>query len=225
MEQKLRFEGIYDQRTLKHLKLAGVKDFSFDFSPTSFNFVQEYVFLENLLTILDPNDKIFLHFKRSNDPMIEKIALDIQKNGRNLNNIFFEIDEWSKELSPQDFSYNYLINYTKELDNKILKNAHFKGFIFNFNFLETLYNQKILTKFAINFHTRFQAILAEDNLMVLQINWDSNLISTLFEIFDFNVLSYPINSNLEVCYRNVDLKKLSKELEMFKKNTARIFNF
>ncbi len=224
MEQKLRFEGVYDQRTLRHLKLSGVKDFSFDFSPTSFNFVQEYVFLENLLTILDPSDKIFLHFKRSNDPMIEKLVLDIKKNGRSLENVFFEIDEWSNEMGPQEFSYNYLINYTNDLDHKNLRGDHFRGFIFNFTFLEYLYNQKLIRKFAINFHTHFQTILSEHSLMVLQANWDSNLISTLFDIFDFNVLSYPINSNLEICYRNVDLKKLTSEIEIFKKNTSRFFN-
>ena len=84
MEQRLRIDGIYDTRTLKHLKTLGLKDFCFDFSPKSFNFIQEYVFLEQILTLLDPTDRIFLHFSRSNDPMVTKLTDDLKKIGINL---------------------------------------------------------------------------------------------------------------------------------------------
>lgn len=218
MGQKLRVEGIYDKRTLKHLKLQGLKDFCFDFSPLSFNFIQEYVFLEQILALLDPSDRIFLHFKRSNDPMVGKLINDLEKTGRSLNNVFFEFDEWSTETAPDNFNYNYLLNFTKDSDPSKLIGTNFKGFVFNFAFFEELHRSNLLNNFATNFYTRYHSKISDSSLMLLKIDWHDNLLASLFELFEFNLLSFPINSKIEVCYRNVDLSKLSKEMEVLQKN-------
>jgi hypothetical protein len=218
MEQKLRVEGIYDKRTLNHLKSLGLKDFCFDFSPKSFNFIQEYVFLEQILNLLDPSDKVFLHFARSNDPMVFKLIDDLKKTGHSLSNVYFEFDEWSNEIGPIDFSYNYLINFTNDSDPSKLIGKNFKGFIFNFEFFESLHRSNLLNNFATNFYTRYHSKLNEESVMLLKIDWHNNLLTSLFELFEFNLLSFPINSKIEVCYRNVDLKKLSNEMDLFQKN-------
>ena len=219
MEQKLRIEGIYDKRTLKHLKAHGLKDFCFDFSPVSFNFIQEYVFIEQILILLDSTDRVFLHFSRSNDPMIAKLIEDLSKTNLNLNNVFFEFDEWSAGFGPNDFSYNYLLNFTKGSDSAKLIGKNFKGFIFNFAFFEDLHQSNLLNNFTSNFYTRYQHLLTDHSLMLLKIDWHNNLLATLFDLFDFNLLSFPINSKIEVCYRNVDLKKLSVEMDLLQKNS------
>lgn len=216
MQQKLRIEGIYDKRTLKHLKSLGLRDFCFDFSPRSFNFIQEYVFLEQLLNLLEPNDRIFLRFTRSNDPMVSKLIEDLKGNGQTLSNVYFEFDEWS--TSPHEFTCNYLLNFSKESDPAKLISKNFKGFIFQFDFFESLHRSQLLESFARNFYTRYHASLGENGLMLLKIDWHNNLLTSLFEIFEFNLLSFPINSKIEVCYRNVDLKKLSSEMEVLQKN-------
>jgi hypothetical protein len=218
MEQKLRIDGIYDKRTLKHLKTLGLKDFCFDFSPKSFNFIQEYVFLEQILNLLEPKDRIFLHFSRSNDSMVFKLIEDLKKMGHSLKNVYFEFDEWSSEVNPIDFSYNYLLNFTKDSDSAKLIGENFKGFIFNFEFFEVLHRSNLLHNFASNFYTRYQSKLGENNLMLLKIDWHNNLLTSLFDLFEFNLLSFPINSKIEVCYRNVDLKKLSSEMDVLQKN-------
>ena len=218
MEQKLRIEGIYDKRTLNHLKGFGVKDFCFDFSPKSFNFIQEYVFLEQIIILLDPTDRVFLHFSRSNDPMVLKLINDLKKSGQSLKNVFFEFDEWSTEFSPKDFSYNYLLNFSKDSDPSKLLGPNFRGFIFNFNFFEELYRSNLLNNFTTNFYTRYHSALDDQGLMLLRIDWHSDLLASLFDLFEFNLLSFPINSKIEVCYRNVDLKKLSSEMEILQKN-------
>lgn len=218
MEQKLRIEGIYDKRTLKHLKTLGLKDFCFDFSPKSFNFIQEYVFLEQILNLLDPSDRVFVHFTRSNDPMVMKLTEDLKKAGQNLNNVYFEFDEWSAEVNPIDFSFNYLLNFSKDSDPAKLIGKNFKGFVFNFDFFEQLHRSNLLNNFASNFYTRYHSSLGENSLMLLKIDWHNNLLASLFDLFEFNLLSFPINSKIEVCYRNVDLKKLSSEMEVLQKN-------
>ncbi|MBC7539385.1 MAG: hypothetical protein H7281_11230 [Bacteriovorax sp.] len=218
MEQKLRIDGIYDKRTLKHLKTLGLKDFCFDFSPRSFNFIQEYVFLEQILNLLDPTDRIFLHFSRSNDSMVFKLTEDLKKMGHSLKNVYFEFDEWSSEINSIDFSYNYLLNFTKDSDPTKLMGKNFKGFIFNFEFFEGLHRSNLLNTFASNFYTRYHSRLGENSLMLLKIDWHNNLLTSLFDLFEFNLLSFPINSKIEVCYRNVDLKKLSSEMDVLQKN-------
>ncbi len=218
MGQKLRIEGIYDQRTLKHLKGFGLKDFSFDFSPRSFNFIQEYVFLEQLLSMIDSKDRVFLHFSRSNDPMVAKLILDIKISGHNLSNVYFEFDEWAPEITPNNFQYNYLLNYGKDFNSSKDLGPNFRGFLFNFDFFEELHAKNILNSFATNFYTRFHSQISNDYLMLLRIDWHHNLISSLFDLFEFNLISIPINSKIEICYRNVDLKKLNNEMEILQKN-------
>jgi hypothetical protein len=218
MAYRIRIEGIYDLRTLKHLKQNMLRDFCFDFSPRSFNFVQEYVFLEQLLPEIGPSDRVFVHFARSNDPMVTKLVSDLKKAGFNLAQLYFEFDEWSKELRPDHFDYNYILQYSNELDinNSIGKN--FCGFSFNFSFFEDLYGKNILTRFSTNFLTRFQPILRDSHFMILRMQWNSNIIASLMDLFEFNLISIPISSDIEICYRNVDLKKLTSEMTLLKKN-------
>lgn len=224
MESKIRLDGIYDQRTLKHLKILGVKNYCFDFSPKSFNFVQEHIFLDIFLKLIDSTDRIFLHFNRSNDPMITKLANDIQSYGFTLENIIFEIDEWSSDVLPKDFPYRYVLNYFndaplfKMIDNK------FDGFIFDFNSFEDLHRKNLLMNVANNFHTHFHSLLSDEKFLILKIDWQSNLLTTILNLFDFNLISLPINSNIEVCYRNVDLKKLSIEMDIFKNNSIKFLS-
>jgi hypothetical protein len=218
MEQKLRIEGIYDKRTFQYLKAQGLSSFCFDFSPKSFNFIQEYVFIEQIINLLGPSDKVFLHFARSNDPMVTKLIADLAKTGLSLNNVYFEFDEWSSEFGPIDFSYNYLLNFSKDSDSSKLIGTNFKGFVFNFDFFVGLHRSNLLNNFASNFYTRYQEKLGDQSLMLLKLDWHSNLLATLFDLFEFDLLSFPINSKIEICYRNVDLKKLSSEMEVLQKN-------
>lgn len=225
MESKIRLDGIYDHRTLKHLKLLGVKDFCFDFSPTSFNFIQEHIFLDLLTKVLDSFDRVFLHFSRSNDPMIFKLAADIKKCGYSLNNVFFEIDEWKSDYLPTSFPYQYVLNYSNEIDLAKMIGANFSGFIFQSNFFELLHRNNLIINFANNFFTRFHSTLMNHQFLILKIDWHTNLLTTLLNLFDFNLISLPINSNIEICYRNVDLKKLTNEMDLFKKNTEKFIDF
>lgn len=218
MGQKLRIEGIYDKRTLKYLKDQGLRDFCFDFSPKSFNFIQEHIFLDQLLNLLDASDRIFLHFTRSNDPMVNKLSNDIVKAGHSLANVFFEFDEWSDESSPNNFEFKYLLNFTKSTDPSKLIGKNFHGFVFSFDFFEDLHRANLLNNFASNFYTRYHKLLADQNLLLLKIDWSNNLLVSLFELFEFDLLSFPINSKIEVCYRNVDLNKLSSEMKVLRKN-------
>lgn len=216
MTQNFKIEGIYDQRTLKLLKAKGLRNFGFDFSPKSFNFIQEHVFLNELIPLLDPLDRIHLHFIRSNDPMIVKVIADLQKVGIQKENIYIDTDEWDKEAL--NLSVNYYLNYYPELDLNFCNSPQFSGLIFNFSFFEELHHRGVLKNFIMNFYTHFKNYLTEDKQIILRVDWNDNVFPSLFDYLDFDLMSFSINSKIEICYRNVDLKKLTTEMDLIEKN-------
>jgi len=223
MDHKFKIEGIYDQRTLKLLKSRSVRDFGFNFSPKSFNFIQEHVFLNELIPLLDPLDKIYLNFSRSNDPMIGKVLEDLKKVGIQSSSLFLECDEWVG--NPSDFGIHYFLNYYPEIDMQKCVGEFFSGMIFKFSFFEDLHQRGILNNFIANFYTHFKKYLTEDKKIIVKIEWNDNVFPSLFDYLDIDLMSFSINSQIEVCYRNVDLKKLANEMEMIKQNKDLIDNF
>lgn len=217
MTYKVRIDGIYDQRTLKHLKQTELRNFSFDFSPRSFNFIQEYVFLGQIVPLLTESDRIFFHFNRSNDPMVVKLAEDSRKAGLKSEAIFFEFDEWSPEMDPEKFPFHYILHFSGEQSIPKSLGPKFCGFSFDYSFFEDLYHKNLLNRFSSNFYTRFGPSMGEAHFLILKMQWNSNLISSLFDLFDFELVALPISPEIEVCYRNVDLKKLTHEMGMLKK--------
>lgn len=217
MAYRVRIDGIYDLRTLNHLKQTELRDFCFDFSPRSFNFIQEHVFLEQLAPVLNESDRVFFHFNRSNDPMVLKLAEDSRKAGLRPETLFFEFDEWSAEINSEEFPHNYILHYSGEQSFPKSFGKNFRGFTFDFSYLEDLFHKNLLTRFSSNFYTRFGTRMDDSHFLVLKMQWSSNIISSLFDLFDFELISLPIGPDIEICYRNVDLKKLSKEMTMLKK--------
>lgn len=223
MATNIKVEGIYDQRTLKLLKEKGLRYFGFNFSPMSFNFIQEYVFLEQLIPLLDSKDSIHLHFNRSDDPMITKVLNDLRAAGVLFDNIYIECDEWS--LLPEEINSKYYLNYDSQLDLKNYIGPHFSGLILDFSQLEDLFHKGVLNSFISNFYTRCSSILKDDKKIILKVDWTSNILPSLIEYFDFDLISLPINSKIEICYRNVDLNKLKVEMDLMSKSAFQANKF
>ena len=223
MGQDLRIEGIYDQRTLKLLKQKGLRDFGFNFSPRSFNFIQEHVFLSDLVPLLDPLDRIHLHFDRSDDPMIKKVLEDLKKSGVALESVYVDCDEWKE--SPETLGARYYLTYQPGLDISLCKSELFSGMIFNFSYFEELHQKNVLNNFISNFYTHFSKVLTDSKRVVLRVDWNHNVMPTLLDYFEFDLMSFSINSKIEVCYRNVDLKKLTTEMDLIKKSILSLDRF
>jgi hypothetical protein len=82
-----------------------------------------------------------------------------------------------------------------------------------------------LNNFIANFYTHFKKHFTEDKQIVLRIDWNDNVFPSLFDYFDIDLMSFSINDKIEVCYRNVDLKKLTAEMEHIEKNRNLTDNF
>ena len=167
MGHNLKIEGIYDQRTLKLLKNQGVRDFGFNFSPKSFNFIQEHIFLDDLVPLLNQNDKIYLHFTRSNDPMIVKVLYDLTKTQIKRECVYLTCDEWIDK--PYHLENNYFLNFFSEIDMSFCNSKYFSGIILDYNFLENLHSRGKLNNFLANFYTQFNSYLSSEKKVILKL--------------------------------------------------------
>lgn len=99
----LRMEGIYDLRTILHLKNLNINCFSFDFRPRSFNFLQQYKFFEILQEEYSKELCFFLRYENEKDFVIQKMLTDLKdfffknnlsiKNNNNLSNTSLIVDD------------------------------------------------------------------------------------------------------------------------------------
>lgn len=213
---KLKFDGVYDSRTLMELKREGVDHFSFDFNPRSFNFIQERVFLNLLEKVLNETDKIFLHFINNKDFMVIKIYEEIIKRRGNLHNIYFEFDNFFvDEILPNEINFFILYQPSIFLIQKKIENL--AGFIFSHELLTTVNQESNLVHFYSNFYTHFHSHKLDTKKIILKLGMNEVVIGKCLDIFDFNIVSFDLTSEVEVCYRNVDLVKLKSKLESKKK--------
>lgn len=211
MIQSFRIDGIYDKRTLKLLKEKGVRDFCFDFSPKSFSFVQEHVFLSDLLPLIDEKDQIFFYFARSDDPMIKKLYADI---GSLSKRAILECAEWP--IDPLVLGHKYLLNYIEAFDSTLIDNNDFQGIIIEYEVLEKQYKSGKLRSFLLDIHHKMPEHIQGSKKIILKANFGENIQSSLIDSIGFELLSFSINSKIEICYRNVDLNKLSIEIDLQK---------
>lgn len=219
MATQFMITGIYDQDTLKFLKEMGLSQFGFNFSPRSFNFLQEYILFEQLLPQLDFTDQIYLFFDHNLDPMWKKIYKDLSVQlPQMLEQVTFVFNEWRP--SSQELYKHFMFNY-HSLASENFKTENLNNrFLFEFSTLEKLHFKGQLNSFIGNFYLRFPKRVNEGvhNKNILLVDWDSHFMASLVEYLDIEILCLPINRKVEICYRNVNLKLLKKELTVFFNN-------
>ena len=90
------------------------------------------------------------------------------------------------------------------LPYKHLCYLHEEGLLWSFS-------QSFAQKFYLPPHThRKQDVV--DRQIIVALDWYENIFPSIIEHFDFDLWSLPINQKIEVCYRNVDLKKFESNL-------------
>lgn len=208
----VRFEGLYDIRTMMFLKGQGLFNFSFDFRAKSFNFLQQYRFLEILEKSYNKNCIYFLQYQNERDFVIQKMLDDLKLNwsGRcNLHEQFFLEFSDNQELNfYQQFDFPFYWHFQDRKDiNELIKSNNLKGLVFNSKFFEEYINKGSWYGFLQSLFTivpNIKMILSTDFDFILSLAKRSINI----ELMGIDLLSFAIDSNVEVCYRNVNLYKL-----------------
>ncbi len=211
-------DGVYDQRTFNLLKTLKIDSFSFDFRPTSFNFFQQYRFLDLVEKCFDSKDRYFLHFCGEADFVIQKMVDDLREKVSDEELQCFML-EFSDRCSPKfydQFEFPYILHYSPELKPENFSNSKFlNGIVLHFSHLEEMHREGRLFSFIQSF---FQLVKTIDIELILKADWDADIFPSLVELLDFDSVALPVNDKVEVCYRNVDLNKLSNLLTVMKSN-------
>ena len=95
-----------------------------------------------------------------------------------------------------------------------------EGFIFSYEQLEKIQQEGKLLNFYGNFCTYFSSSNLDSKSFILKVGWDDVIKPLCIDVFDFNIISLTLNSDVQICYRNIDLLKLKTKFESKKK----IFN-
>lgn len=216
MNLSLKIDGIYDLRTLLHLKSIGVRNLSFDFSPKSFSFIQRKVFLNDIIPHVELGDSLYLKFDHSKDPMIKSILEDIKNQRGHLEKTYIQLEKWDQD----DLEYfenkqvYFVLNYFS--DSKILFSHKFlHGVILEYKMVYDLYIKNVFFNFVTNLLMQLKTSPNSELSLILNSDWDDELFASIVESLDFDLYSRAINGQVEVCYRNVDLKKIANEIHFF----------
>jgi hypothetical protein len=221
MSTLIRVDGIYDQRTIQNLQETAVKDFGFDFRPTSFNFLQQHVFLDLIKKNQATDLNFFLRYENEQDFVIKKMIDDLKLATDSSNGSAVKFSNFNLEFSDTNsaefydqFEVPFYWHYTASVSlSSILDTKNIKGIVLDYKFLEEIRDNDNFQNFVQNFFQVAYKKIEEKSLkIVLAVDWDANVFPSLFDFIDFDSLVLPINSKIEICYRNVDLGKVKQGL-------------
>lgn len=217
MGNKIKINGIYDLRTIKLLG-QDYQHFGFDFYPLSLNFIQGHIFNDLMAQTFRSDFKYYLKMKNTKDFLVQSTLNEIttatKRNLIDLDNVYVEIDE-KEYLSLKHLHASFWLHIDSHIDLNILEESQIKGIVIHNVHTEHAYEKERFYKFL----NKIFELKNKRNLKVeLALNWSENIEQSLVDFFDFDVISYPINHLVEVCYRNVNLQKLKTELNLIEKN-------
>ncbi|MBL6991635.1 MAG: hypothetical protein ISR65_17755 [Bacteriovoracaceae bacterium] len=212
---RVKLDGIYDKRTIKSIKEVGVVDYGFDFRPRSFNFLQGHLCQEIVQQTYDGLSRYYFHFCNEQHYIIEKIFTDVINVDNNLkDNILLEFSDIRESQFYDQFRIPFFWHYDPSVSLKeIVRSKYLKGIVLQYNFLEESLRDKTLNRFASNFYTQMFAQPKQLELeLILQLEWGVSIKRDVINTLDFDKVALPVNSEVEICYRNVNQVRLKSEI-------------
>lgn len=218
---RIRIDGVYDLRTLHSLQNIEIKDLGFDFRPLSFNFLQQYKFMdfvEDLKQSQTLNElKLYCHFCDESNDVIQKIKNDYLELYPK-DQLMLEFSDFREASFYRNLEHDFIWHYKAEfgvLD--ILKVPNLRGIVLDYHFLHQLHLDGVFDAFFNHFMQQILPKLRTPGFqLILHCDWDSDLFPSLFDFVDFQMITLSINSKIEVCYRNVDISKATQNIHFYK---------
>lgn len=225
MDKNVKIDGIYDGRTIKELNRLRITHQSFDFRPKSFNFLQGYKLLELLEEHYLPQNFYYLHFQGEKEFVVRSILNDLNKTllKRNpfldtgLERVRLEFSDVRERSFYESFNLPYYWHYDPSVSVASYLGSHLlKGIVLSYSLLEGLQRQGTIYNFAQNLTQQIFMSGNQHLEIIVHLDWDADIFPSLFDLFDVCTISLPVNNKIEVCYRNVDVTKLSTNVEHYK---------
>ncbi len=216
MTNQLKVTGIYDRKTLKMLNTAGVNKVGFDFRVKSFNFLQQYLFLELMESSYQPFSKYYLQYQDEADFVIQKMIDDLFQQveiQRSDNSIFLEFSDIKSAQFYDQFKLPFCWHF-QDFDGliEVIRSQYITGIVVGYQLLEHLHKSENLDEFV----TAFKRITKSKKLeLTLAIDWDADIFPSISEYINFDIHSFAINQKTEISYRNVDMIAVKKHLQQY----------
>lgn len=220
MEKTIRVDGIYDLKTLKTARSLGLNLFQFDFRPKSFNFLQQHVFLDMLSKGVLSSETFFLHYSNEKDFVVFKMLEDLKNlssSGKISDQIFLEFSDELESFYYDQFDVPFFWNFSLGTSiEEVLKTYQLRGIIWELPLMEDINHRYGLETFLSHFLDQYGENIRRMKLqMVLRVGRSLKLLPLLFQLLPFDFISLPIDSSLELSYRNVNLEHFKKEVHFF----------
>lgn len=222
----VRIEGLYDKRTIDFLIENHVHHFGFNFSPKNINFLQHKEFSKILVEKCNSHHTYYMNVSYDSplviNHLIQKVSGELESLGHNSSEFPLFL-----EMADEDFSRADEIDYRKTRGifwhyrpdvhslRELLKIPHLAGVFLNYSDIEAMHENETLFSFIQNFMHSFykgQKDLKNPLVLGLTASWESDFFPSLFDLFDFDLISFGVGPEVEVCFRNVDLAKIGHSL-------------
>lgn len=214
MKGQMRVTGLYDQRTIQLLKENKIYSLGFDLRPKSLNFIQSYRLIELLKEV--QLGEVYLHFENEKDFMIKDILEKVSEvySGK----VVLEFSDYQNKEYYDQFKKSYVLSFDVfRGDLRDCCGQYFHGFAFHYEYLEGIHSRGHFTNWITQYY-RSLSFLNRQVSHYLCRQWDSDIFPSLFELLDFDYVSLSVNRDVEVCFRNVDLKLFSKQVDYIRKH-------
>lgn len=213
---KVGLEGLYDSKTFRKQNTHGLSTLVFDCNPKSMQFVQAHIILE-ILKAATLTTNVVLKFHHEKNFVIDSLVNQILKEtSLSVENIQVWINADAEWLNRPN--YNFKVIYGSFKVKSFLEESYFKGFVFEANDFENTYAQNVEQKVLI----LLQLLKGKKFHHTLVMSPFDSLPMALIDYLEINHFIVKINSDVEVCYRNVDQDKLSVCFTQLKKNLQSI---
>ncbi|MFN8370823.1 MAG: hypothetical protein U0T83_09405 [Bacteriovoracaceae bacterium] len=213
-----RVHGIYDLNTLNVLKKRDYFLFGFDFRPRSFNFLPQHNFLALLENSYSPIHKYYLHYANEPDFVTMKMVNDLHaffdKKGETYDSIVLEFSD-QRELSfYQSFKTPFVWHFHEDskLARDILNDPLCVGAVIDLTYSKKLDNAEIHATINNLYRIWSKSKNVKEMTLILLFDWKMEINRHDFVTNEHLTISHPINSQVEICYRHVDLVTLNNHL-------------
>lgn len=189
----------------------GIRNFTFDHRPKSFNFLQMHE-LQKWNTILNRDVSISIEIENEKDIMVNSILDRVEEV---FNHDIFSLEFFNEDRSIYDldkFNIDYSLHYRPSLSLSSLNHAKkLNRLIINYDLIQEFQGRGELFGFC--------QLLSELPCPIeVLIDWDSDLSFQLFEYLPIETLSFEINPKVELGYRQPDMRTIIKVLNYLEEN-------
>lgn len=216
MNYQLKVNGIYDKRTLETAVSMGVKHFGFCFRPLSLNLVAFQTFIDELLPKIPFGSFLYFEFENQADPMIRYLSEQLNsKDGA-----FQRVSICLNKITGSDqclFNSNQVLELDYDtdvfLEKKNLQKIELLKKVSALHLDEWQLGHLKKDHKLNSFFSSLEEFFSRDDLEIeLKVISDVELGKKNLEFLDVMRVSLEINPSLEVCYRNVNLEKMTRRL-------------